>query len=527
MRQEYGGPENPGYAKDMAKGFGTGVAQGAIAIPGGVGAANNINQDLIKGAADYLGAPEWLSSGVSKGARYLMPFSGLPDTKQLTGMVESVTGPLYEAKTVPGQYAQTMGQFVPGMALGPGSVGGRVASGVSSAIGSESAGQLTKGSDLEPYARLAGGLLGGVVPDAARRVITPFSISPERKALLGTLSDEGVDLTAGQKTGSKPLQYLEAELGGGKAADIMDRQGEQFTAAAARKAGIDAKRLTPEVMDKAFDDVGARFDSLAAKTPVPMDQKLQDDLISAVTNYHAVDAAPAPAAEAIMNRVSSLATKNGNVLDGKAYKEISSDISRYIRTAKDPALIGALRDMKSALDDAVERGLSGDLLKEWKSARGQYSNLLVLEKGMAGAGEKTAEGFLTPQKLRSAAQQKQGARNYVRGKGDYADLARAGEATMKPLPNSGTANRQWAQRLGAGFTTAMGAAAGGHYGGGIGALLGMVAGGSLPYAAGQALMSRPVQAYLGNQLLSGKGVPLAQKAIVPLLGVLPRLTGPR
>lgn len=98
---------------------------------------------------------------------------------------------------------------------------------------------------------------------------------------------------------------------------------------------------------------------------------------------------------------------------------------------------------------------------------------------------------------------------------------------MKPLPNSGTAGRQRAQQLGAGLFSALGAAAGGQYGGGLGALVGLIGGGAVPYAAGRALMSRPVQAYLANQLAPGRGAPLAQRGIIPLLGTLPQITGPR
>ena len=531
MKQEYGGPQQAsaepvGYGEDMAKGFGAGVAQGAIGLPGGVGSANDINQGLIKGAADYVGAPEWLSSGISKGARYLMPFGNLPNTQQLTDMVESGTGPLDEAKTVPGQYAQTMGQFAPGMALGPGSVGGRVASGVASALGSETAGQVTKGTAVEPYARLGGALIGGAIPDVTRRAVTPFPVNAERQKQIGLLGDEGVELTAGQKTGSKPLQYLESELGGGKAADVMERQGEQFTSAAASKAGIKATRLTADVMDDAFEKIGSQFDDLAARTPVPMDAKLQDDMLSVVTDYQSVAGAPASAAEEIMNRVSELAGKNGGVLTGEAYKNINSLISRKIRTASDPDLKTAIVGLKASLDDAVERGLSGDLLGEWKAVRNNYRNLIVLEKSMTGAGEKVAEGILSPQQLRSATVQKHGGRNYVRGKGDYAKLARSGEAVMKPLPNSGTAGRLNAQNLGMSMTTLLGAAAGSGAGA-QGALLGGLLGMGVPFAAGRALMSKPVQAYLSNQLFPGKGVPLPQKAIVPLLGVSPSLTGPR
>lgn len=517
-----------GYGEDMAKGFGTGVAQGVIGIPGGVGTANEINQDLIEGAGDYLGAPEWLSSGVAKGARFLMPFGGLPGTKKLTEMVESVTGPLYEAKTVPGQYAQTMGQFVPGIALGPGSLGQKAASGVSSALVSETAGQATKGSAIEPYARLGGALVGGVAPDMARRAFTPFPVNQERQRLLGILDDEGIDLTAGQRTGRAGLKYAEAELGSGPANQVMERQGEQFTAAALARAGINANRATPQVIDEAFTRIGNQFDDLARRNNLAPDAQIATDVATAVTDYTAlVPAAAQP--NAVQQFANDLLGVAQNGLTGAQYQAFRSRLTTLARGSSDPQLRGVYQNFANALDDAMERSLAASGspdLGAWQATRGQYRNMLVLEQAATGAGEKAAEGIISPSQLRNATVQKHGRRNYARGDGDFADLARAGEATMKPLPNSGTAGRLNAQQLGTGLTTLLGSLAGsggGPYGMAIGGLLGLGA----PMAAGRALMSRPVQAYLANQLFPGRGLPMGQRAVVPLLGVSPHLTGPR
>jgi hypothetical protein len=450
-----------------------------------------------------------------------------PSSQDMTQGFESTFGPMYEAKTTPGQVAQTLGQFTPGMMIGPGTAAQRVVSGTSAALGSEAAGQASDGKWYEPYMRLGGALLGGIAPDIARRAITPMPISPERQKQVALLGDEGVDLTAGQKTGRKPLQYLESELGGGKAAGVMERQGEQFTKAAAAKAGIKADRLTPDVMDDAFRVVGDKFDDLASRTPLPVDARMQDDMLESVMEYQSLTGAPASAAEDIMNRVSELAAKNNGVLDGAAYKTISTELRKKASKASSPELREALHGIKDALDSAIERGLSGNLLDEWKAARTQYRNMLVLEKTMMGAGEKTAEGIVSPSQLRNATVQKHGGRNYVRGKGDFAPLARAGEATMKPLPNSGTAPRFNAQNMGTGLTTLLGAGIGGAGAGGPGAMLGGLLGMGVPFAAGRALMSRPMQAYLSNQLLQGRGLPAAQKAIVPLLGVTPQIGGAR
>lgn len=147
---------------DMAKGFGTGVVQGAIGIPGGFGDAGQMTQNAVEGAASYFGAPDWVAGALGKGSRILMgPLASLPTTKQITGAVEGVTGPLADAKTVPGQYAQTAGQMLPTL-LGPGSVPAKAASWLGGSLASETAGQLTEGTAAEPFARVAGGLVGGV-----------------------------------------------------------------------------------------------------------------------------------------------------------------------------------------------------------------------------------------------------------------------------------------------------------------------------------------------------------------------------
>lgn len=156
--------------EDMAKGFGTGVAQGAISIPGMFGDAAQLNSDILSGAASRLGAPQSVQDVAATVGRYsLGPLGMGPTSQQIKGAVEGVAGPMYEANTVPGQYAQTMGQFVPAAAMGPGGLLRKAVPAVAGALGSETAGQMTKGEASEPYARLAGGLLGGGAAATATR----------------------------------------------------------------------------------------------------------------------------------------------------------------------------------------------------------------------------------------------------------------------------------------------------------------------------------------------------------------------
>lgn len=85
-----------------------------------------------------------------------------PTSQQIRGAVESQTGSLdYQPQTQTEKFLKTAGEFAPG-ALLPGGVVRKSAQVAIPAIGSELAGQATEGTPAEPYARFAGGLLGGV-----------------------------------------------------------------------------------------------------------------------------------------------------------------------------------------------------------------------------------------------------------------------------------------------------------------------------------------------------------------------------
>lgn len=355
-----------------------------------------------------------------------------------------------------------------------------------------------------------GGAIGAAIPPAtaalgaaARRAVTPFQSNAAREGMVNTLANEGVDVTAGQRTGSQALRYAESEIGGRAAQDTMERQGEQFTAAALRRVGENAPRATPEVMDNAFTRIGQQFDNLAARNNMRADQGLVDDLRQAYTDYASLvpESQRAPIVQNVIQDVADAMHANGGILPGEAYQAARSRLDRAARAAvRDPELSHALRGVREALDDGMQRSISPRDAIAWREARRQYRNMLVLEKAVTGAGENTAQGIISPSQLRNATVVGQGRRNYARGQGDFADLARAGEAVLKPLPNSGTAGRLRAQNLSAMVPALLGSGAGGVAGGIPGALAGAAAGAAVPRIAGALMMSRAGQAYLGNQL---------------------------
>lgn len=345
-----------------------------------------------------------------------------------------------------------------------------------------------------------GGLLG-MGTKGLNKILTPNPTSAETQRLAGILQNEGVNLTAGQKTNSENLRYLESELGGATAGQAMEKQAEQFTASALKRAGIKANRATPEVLDKAFTNIGKTYDDLAARNELIPDVQLTDDFQNIVRDY--MDQVGNEARPVVWKAAENVfdILHTSKKLTGTEYKSASSAIKRSARAATHPETRMALNELASALDDSMERSIGRTNpadLGAFSDANRQYRNLLVVEQAAFGAGQTTAQGLISPSQLRQATMQKQGRRNYARGKGEFANLARAGEGLMKPLPNSGTAGRTWARNLMAGAPAIAGSIAGAPAG-----VLGMMTGGLLglaaPRVAGSLLMSNPVQSYLARQ----------------------------
>lgn len=502
-------PEQTPVVSDVAKSFGVSplkAISGLIGFPRDMGSAlgeaatHAIDKYVLGKTPEEIAAEDAAIQKFNDGR-----FNPLPTGQQVRGAIEKVTGPLYEPKTTAGQFADTIGQFATTAPLaGSGSMLSRLGIAASAGAGSELGGQaLDKlgAPELAPYARLVGAMIGGGAPSLAKRAVTPFPIDPARQQAIGTLAKEGVELTAGQKTGSNTLRYMESELGGGPLADKMTQQGEQFTAAALRRAGVNADRATPDVMAKAYSDIGNRFDALAARNSIkPGDAQLGQDVVGVVRDYTNLvsPGARIPAVQKFAGDVVNYA-KAG--MSGEQYKALRSDLSKIARQTSDPEAARALRGLSDAIDDSMERNIATSNPADagaWADVRHQYRNMITLEQAAKGAGENAAQGIISPAQLKSAAINKQGTRAYVTGKGDFADLARSGEATMKPMPQSGTAPRAAIHAVASALGAASGAMFNGASGAATGAALGGIAG---PLAAGRVLMSKPVQRYLANQLM--------------------------
>jgi hypothetical protein len=218
-----------GILSDAAKSFGVGVGQFGIQ---GAGLLGDVREMLASGAqraADYL-APGSAPNAGSKLSQILAsnPWLAGPTSSQLQGAVEAYTGPFYQPKTIVGDYAQTAGEILPGALLAPeGSVAiNALRYGLLPALSSETAGQLTKGTPAEPWARFAGAILGAA-PGAWRGLRSTRS-APE---VAGPVAERG--LSEAEQLAARRRAQLEVNRAAGadfenKTAADLERQGINF-----------------------------------------------------------------------------------------------------------------------------------------------------------------------------------------------------------------------------------------------------------------------------------------------------------
>jgi hypothetical protein len=382
---------------------------------------------------------------------------------------------------------------------------------------SETAGQATEGTAMEPLARVGGAAAGLLMPSVLGRAITPLPSSAARQAAVKTLEKEGVkDLTAGQKTGSRKLQYMESELGGQRIDDMLEGQKEQFTTAALSRAGIQGTRATPQTMRRAYDEMGAEFDRLAAGNTATADQQFTSDVVQVANDFASIGPAQerVDAFRRFANDIGMVMSPSGEI-SGPAYKALRSRIERAARGTSDPEFATALRGLRDALDSAMERSMAAAGSPDvgaWQAVRKRYKDFLVLERAASAPGAE--QGLISPAQLRAAESAIAGKRDYVLGRGNFGDLARAGETTMKPLPQSGTAPRNAARGIG----TMLGTIAGGQVGGGdwMSMMAGGAAGTMVPDMLGKLLLSRLGRTYLSNQAVKAPSISPVGTAVTGL-----------
>ena len=293
-----------------------------------------------------------------------------------------------------------------------------------------------------------GGAAGAAVPavlGAGRaginRLLGAGGVSPETAQLAQVAQQYGIPIRPGQLTESPGVRFADSALSrtpgmgyGGEAA----AQGTAFNRAVANTMGETADRITPAVMTTARARIGAALDNVAANTTIRQDAPFVSDLTGLAQDAHGVlaDSELRPLQTQIQNVLSKFS--GAGEMNGDAYQALTrtgAPLDR-LQSSSDSNLRYYANQVRNALDDAMERSASPDVLAQLREARGQYKAMKTIEPLV----EKSTTGDVSPAGLMQAVRGSYNGMAYGGG-GALGDLARVGQRFLKEPPSSGTAER--------------------------------------------------------------------------------------
>ena len=286
------------------------------------------------------------------------------------------------------------------------------------------------------------------IPGKLADVVTPTP-SKEIAALAKKAEGMGIELRPDMLQNNRIIRSLgealeNVPLSGSKA----ENRQIAFNSALTKIIGGDgkAKRLTPDVYDKAMTASGEKIGQISKETPITVSPELQQKFQARVLESSKFETADV--AKIVKNYVVELGAKAGadGVIPGEAFRKINSKIGAQIRSTSNGDLKNALRELQEDMHDALEKNISSpERLAELKDARFKYAMGKIIEPLVA----KAKGGDISPQALMGAVTS-DGAKKTMmaRGRGgEIGDLARIGQAFLKEPGSSGTAERNLAYGL--------------------------------------------------------------------------------
>lgn len=287
------------------------------------------------------------------------------------------------------------------------------------------------------------------IPGKIADVVTPRP-SPEIAALAKKAEGMGIELRPDMLSNNRIAKMMgealeQVPLSGSKA----EQRQIAFNSALTKIIGGDdrAKRLTPDVFDRAMNDAGEKIGEISRDTPIALPGKFSSALeqrAKTVSQFETADTS-----RIVRNRIQQLvdaAQEGGGIIQGEKFRKINSEISQQARNTSQGDLKHALGELLDDMHDALESQIkSPEKLAELKDARFKYAMGKIIEPLVA----KAKGGDISPSGLMAAVTSDKAKKTLMaRGRGgEIGDLARIGQAFLKEPPSSGTGERLGAYSL--------------------------------------------------------------------------------
>lgn len=358
------------------------------------------------------------------------------------------------------------GEFIAG-ARGTAAVGRAAlvggATGAAYGAGSAQQGQRLQGA-------LAGGAVGagtgGVLQAAGNAVARSATRAATQAAPARQLARQGVQLTPGQRAGGA-LRRMEdgatsIPITGDIIRNAQRRSIESFDRVAVNRALAPIGQTLPNNVDigregvrEATARISQAYEGALQGVTIAPDQQLAQDLNAALQTPNLTQNAQATLTAIVGDLRTRLASSpNGpaNAIDGRAWKQIDSELSAAIRSADnasgtDPAqrlLREALTRTRAAWTGVMERG-NPQALAAVRQADEATANLARIRDASQGTATAAREGAFTPADLNRAVRNgdsSAGNRAYAQGDALMQDLTDpAMQVLPQTVPDSGTVFR--------------------------------------------------------------------------------------
>lgn len=287
-----------------------------------------------------------------------------------------------------------------------------------------------------------GGIVGGAAPviggaiSKGANLLTP-KVDEAIKPVASLAEKYKIPLSVDQLTSSRPIkniQKLSQELPFSGVGKFKDAQMSAFNRALTKTFGKESEKITPEVMDSAFTNLGKQFDDLGRGKVFDIGENFSSYVKSVM------DDAPAYSDDAVNKFKQQVDVVYKNAKDGKITGEalgfLRNRINRLARKASDADTKELFRDLENGIIDIMTAG--DDAAKDaFSKTKQQYKNLLVVEP----LASKAKAGNINPTELQRRAAKVYG-RAYTTGKaGDIGDLARIGNELLPTPGGSDTAQK--------------------------------------------------------------------------------------
>lgn len=347
---------------------------------------------------------------------------------------------------------------------------GAAISGAQPVVGDESRGtNALQGAVAGAAGKLAGDVLGAVVrpsmPPTAREAATARF-----------LQQQGVDIRTPQMS-NKAIQYLDDTMDylpmtAGRNEAMKKAQQAQFNRAVMRTVGVEADEISEPALEEARRRLSHQYDNFINGRHGGNKVARQGQELARVVR---VDRPFLADISRLRARYDNLMPSLKNTTVGRVLDDLDELIEPFVKGQKpaftneqyqsqisalsnlsrklfqkegDADAAKVMEELREAFDNLLQRNMGETEAMAFKRLRKQYANFKTIEAAVNRRAAGRAEGAVSPTDLYHTIKSRSKTAAY-RGTGELARLARAGEKFIRPLPNSGTAQRNlWAQALG-------------------------------------------------------------------------------